>query len=51
MAALFSGLETEAYDRAYTDTELIKRIADYFLPYKKQVAGVIIFVSLVAIKI
>ena len=49
MGALFSGLDTEAYDRVYTDTELIRRIASYFRPYRKQVIGVIIFVSLVAL--
>jgi ATP-binding cassette subfamily B protein len=49
MAAIFSGLETEAYDRAYSDTELIKRIASYFGLYRKRVTGVIILVSLVAL--
>jgi ATP-binding cassette subfamily B protein len=49
MAAIFSGLETEAYDRAYTDSELIGRIARYFLPYRRRVMSVIFFVSLVAL--
>ncbi len=49
MTALFSGLETESYDRVYSDTELLKRIADYFSPYRKQVMGTIFFMSLVAL--
>ena len=27
--SVFAGLDTEAYDRTYSDTELIKRIAGY----------------------
>ncbi len=49
MAALFSGLETEAYDRTYTDTELIQRIMSYFLTYRREMIGVIVFVSFVAL--
>jgi ATP-binding cassette subfamily B protein len=49
MASIFSGLDVEAYDRNYTDTELIKRIAQYFGRYRKQVVGVIVFISIVAL--
>jgi ATP-binding cassette subfamily B protein len=49
MSALFSGLDIEAYDRVYTDSELIKRIVGYFGPYRKQVIGAIAFVSLVSL--
>ncbi len=34
---MFSGLNTEAYDRQYTDRELIFRIAGYFKPEKRRV--------------
>ncbi|MBN1995091.1 MAG: ABC transporter ATP-binding protein [Anaerolineae bacterium] len=46
---MFSGLDTEAYDRAYSDPELIRRIAGYFAPHRKRVAGVVFFVSLVSL--
>ncbi len=49
MSALFSGLETESYDRAYTDTELISRIATYFMVYRRQMIGVFIFITLVSL--
>jgi len=49
MSAIFSGLDVEAYDRQYSDVELIKRITDYFAPYRKRVLGVIFFVSLVSL--
>jgi ATP-binding cassette subfamily B protein len=46
---VFAGLDTEAYDREYSDTELIKRIMSYFLPYRQQVLMVVFFVTLVAL--
>ena len=46
MAAIFSGLETESYDREYSDGELIRRIASYFGPYRKRVMTVAFFVTL-----
>jgi ATP-binding cassette subfamily B protein len=46
---VFAGLDTEAYDRQYSDKELIYRIMQYFLPYRAQVVGVIFFVTLVAL--
>lgn len=46
---LFSGLDTEAYDRSYTDTQLISRVASYFIPRKRQVWGTTGFVVLVSI--
>jgi len=49
MAAIFSGLDTEAYDRTYTDAELIGRILSYLAPYQKRVLWVIFFVSLLAL--
>jgi len=45
----FSGLDTEAYDSTYSDRELMRRIAGYFLPYKKQVQKALVFVVLVSL--
>ncbi len=45
----FSGLDTEGYDRQYSDRDLIHRIAVYFKPYLRQVAvigGALVIVSL-----
>ena len=45
----FSGLNTEKYDRQYSDKYLIGRILMYFSPYKKQlviISGLILAVSL-----
>jgi ATP-binding cassette, subfamily B, bacterial len=45
----FSGLNTEKYDRQYSDKYLIGRILMYFRPYKKQlviISGLILAVSL-----
>ncbi|GAB4431454.1 MAG: ABC transporter ATP-binding protein [Anaerolineae bacterium] len=47
--SVFAGLDTEAYDRQYTDAELIKRIFSYFAPYRRQVTIVAFFVTLVAL--
>ena len=31
---LFSGLSTEAYDRSYSDREIVRRMFGYFIPYR-----------------
>jgi len=36
----FSGLDREAYDREYSDRELLQRIFAYFRPHRKRVIGV-----------
>lgn len=36
MGFILDGLDSEAYDRNYTDRDLIRRIADYFRPYTRQ---------------
>jgi ATP-binding cassette subfamily B protein len=46
---IFRGLETEAYDRSYTDLELIKRIMGYFSPYRRQTIWTIVLVTLVSV--
>lgn len=45
----FSGLELEAYDRTYTDTELLRRIVAYFDPYRRRVGFIIVFVTLISL--
>ena len=45
----FSGLDTEAYDRQYSDKELVRRIIQYFKPHSKRLAIVVIFLVLIAI--
>lgn len=47
--SVFSGLETEAYDRTYSDTELLRRIVAYFGPYRRRVFWASVFVCLVAL--
>ena len=44
MGFIMDGLDTEAYDRTYSDTMLIRRIAGYFSPYRKRLWGVVFFV-------
>lgn len=36
----FSSLDTEAYDRAYSDSELVLRLWTYFRPYRRRLARV-----------
>ena len=40
MAFVMDGLETEAYDRQYSDKQLVARIASYFRPWKWRMAAV-----------
>lgn len=37
MAAVMRGLDAEAYDRQYSDKELVRRIISYFRPHKRKV--------------
>jgi ATP-binding cassette, subfamily B, bacterial len=37
---IMDGLETEAYDRKYSDKQLLSRIASYFRPWRGRMAGV-----------
>ncbi len=46
---LFYGLDEDKYDRAYTDTYLIKRIASYFGPFRRQM--LIILTALIGLAI
>jgi ATP-binding cassette, subfamily B, bacterial len=46
MGFVLDGLETESYDRNYTDRELVRRIIDYFRPYRRQMILVAAMVTL-----
>ncbi len=43
----FRGLDTEAYDRQYSDRELVRRILGYFRPHRREI--VLLSVSILAI--
>jgi ATP-binding cassette subfamily B protein len=45
----FSGLATEAYDRQYSDKELVRRIIQYFKPHARRLLVVSFFLILIAI--
>jgi len=47
--SLFYGLDTEAYDRAYTDRELIQRIFSYFAPHRRRVLVVGLLITAIAV--
>jgi ABC-type multidrug transport system fused ATPase/permease subunit len=40
MGFVMDGLETEAYDRVYSDRQLLSRIASYFRPWRARMAAV-----------
>ncbi len=46
MGFILDGLDTEDYDRQYTDKELLKRITSYFKPYTRQMVLVGIMIAL-----
>jgi ATP-binding cassette subfamily B protein len=46
---LSGGLNVEAYDRAYTDAQLIRRIASYFRPQARRVVLVALMVALASL--
>jgi ATP-binding cassette, subfamily B, bacterial len=45
----FSGLDTEGYDRQYSDRQLLRRIWGYFSGYRRQLIIVFILVSVIAV--
>jgi ATP-binding cassette subfamily B protein len=47
--SVFAGLDTEAYDRTYSDIELIRRIAGYFGRYRRELTYIVIFVTIVSL--
>jgi len=46
MGFILDGLDTEAYDRSYSDAELLARIASYFRPFLPQVILVTVALAL-----
>jgi ATP-binding cassette subfamily B protein len=46
MGFVLDGLETESYDRNYSDRELVRRIVSYFRPYRRQMILVAAMVTL-----
>lgn len=48
MATIMRGLDAEAYDRQYSDKELIRRILSYFRPYRRKIIIIIVAVLLLA---
>lgn len=49
MGFILNGLETEAYDRSYSDRELLSRIAGYFKPHRQRMLLIIAAITLNAI--
>jgi ATP-binding cassette subfamily B protein len=45
----FSGLDTERYDRQYTDRQLVRRMAGYFTPYRRMLTAVIILLIVISV--
>jgi ATP-binding cassette, subfamily B, bacterial len=44
----FTGLDSEGYDRQYSDRQLVRRISGYFQNYRLQLAAVTLLVLLIA---
>jgi ATP-binding cassette, subfamily B, bacterial len=47
--AFFSALDTEGYDRQYSDRQLIRRILQYFSPHKRRLAVVVILILTISL--
>jgi ATP-binding cassette subfamily B protein len=47
--SIFYGLDTEAYDRAYGDAELIRRIFGYFAPHRRRVLMIGFLITAIAV--
>jgi ATP-binding cassette subfamily B protein len=43
--SVFYGLDTEAYDRQYTDRDLLRRVLGYFSPHRRRVVAVGILIA------
>ncbi|MFN8458114.1 MAG: ABC transporter ATP-binding protein [Anaerolineae bacterium] len=46
MGFILNGLETEAYDRSYSDRELLARIAGYFKPHRRRMLLIVAAITL-----
>jgi ATP-binding cassette, subfamily B, bacterial len=49
MGFILDGLDTETYDRNYSDRELIARIVGYFKPHRRQMAVVGLMIALTSL--
>ena len=49
MAAIMQGLDREAYDREYSDRELVRRIGRYFRPHMRKVLVITLSVAVMAV--
>lgn len=47
--SFFAGLDTEAYDRQYTDRQLVQRMIAYFRPYKVAFLLIVILLLVIAL--
>jgi len=47
--SVFFGLNTEAYDRQYTDKELLARIIRYFAPHRRRIIVVGVLIAVLAL--
>jgi ATP-binding cassette subfamily B protein len=47
--SVFFGLDTEAYDREYSDKELLQRILRYFAPHRRRVVGIGLIITAVSL--
>ena len=47
--SFFAGLDTESYDRQYSDRQLVNRLVDYFRPHLKSFIGLISMVLVMAL--
>ena len=46
MGFILDGLESEAYDRSYSDRALLRRVAGYFKPYTRAMAAIAVALAL-----
>ena len=46
MGFILDGLDSEAYDRHYSDRDLLKRIVSYFRPYSRQMVLIAVAITL-----
>jgi len=44
----FSNLDTERYDRQYSDRDLVRRMAGYFIPHRAALLGVVVLLLLIS---
>lgn len=44
----FSGLDAEAYDRTYSDRQLVERMVDYFRPHVRRLVGIVVGLLIVS---